>query len=146
MQKINNPKRAIKPFTPTRGRAPITLQGVMPVVPSGMVFMPDRDYTYCRICGQLFQPALNRVSPQEYTAEVMLAAQIQRREWSQLHASKHTSTQHRQLAQSGRHCTPEALQKLVPFGIIPVSDIVFDNESMHAGLEAPRMPTDDVES
>lgn len=114
-------------------------------VPNGMTFMPDRDYTYCRICGVVYQPELNRVPESEYTVEVILAANLLRREWSQYHARSHTSTEHRQLAQSGRHCTPEALQKLVPFGIIPVSDIVFDNESEHAGLEAPRAPVNDVE-
>jgi len=115
----------------------------MPVVPSGMVFNPNRDYTYCRICGVIYQPELNRVP--NPTAEIILAAEILRRQWSQVHAKIHTSTEHRQLALSGRHCTPEALQKLVPFGIIPVTDIVFDQESEHAGLEAGRAPTNDVE-
>lgn len=140
---LTNPKRAIKPFVLTHGRRPILVQGSL-AVPEAQ-FMPNRDYTYCRICGTIFQPELNRVPQDEYTQEVILAAEILRREWSQNHARTHTATQHRQLALSGRHCTPEALQRLVPFGIIPVSDIAFDNESMHAGLEAPRMPTNDVE-
>lgn len=144
--RLNNPKRSIKPFAATRGKLPITLQGMMPVVPDGMLFMPDRDYTYCRICGQVFQPELNRVPQEDYTQEVILAAEIKRRKWSQNHATQHTSAEHRQLALSGRHCTPEALEKLVPFGIIPVSDIVMDDESRHAGLTARRMPTDDVET
>lgn len=137
------PKQLRIPYAP--GRSPITLQGIMPVVPDGMEFMPNRDYTYCRICGTIFQPSLNRVPSQEYTAEVILAANILRREWSQSHAATHTATEHRQLALSGRHCTPEALQKLVPYGIIPVSDISLDTESERAGLEAPRAPVNDVE-
>jgi len=131
-------------YAPNRG--PITLQGMMPVVPVGITFDPNRDYTYCRICGVIFQPALNRVPSSQYTPEVILAANLLRREWSQSHAKLHSDTEHRQLALSGKHCTPEALQKLVPFGIIPVSDIVMDNESEHAGLEAPRMPFNDVET
>lgn len=117
----------------------------MPVVPDGMDFMPNRDYTYCRICGVVFQPALNRVPLDEYTPEVILAAEMQRREWSQSHSKLHTATEHRQLAQSGRHCTPDALQRLVPLGIIPLTDLVMDPESEHAGLTAPRAPFNDVE-
>lgn len=117
----------------------------MPVIPDGIEFMPNRDYTYCRICGVIFQPALNRVAEDAYTPEVILAAEIQRREWSQTHARTHTTTEHRLLALSGRHCTPEALQRLVPFGIIPVTDLVMDPESEQAGLEANRAPRTDIE-
>lgn len=113
--------------------------------PSGMSFDSTRDYVYCRICGVIYQPPLNRIPSPDYTAQVQLAALILRKEWSQKHAKQHTSAQHRQLQLSGRHCTPEALQRLVPFGIIPVSDIVFDEESEHAGLTAARAPFDDVE-
>ena len=111
----------------------------------GFTFIPTRDYVYCRICGVIYQPGLNRVPDEEYTNEVILAAEILRREWSQKHARIHSQAQHRQLALSGRHSTPEALQRLVPYGIIPVVDIVFSEESEHAGLTANRAPTDDVE-
>ena len=107
--------------------------------------MPNRDFVYCRICGTIYQPELNRVPDIEYTAEVILAAELLRREWSQKHAKMHPPSAHRQLAQSGLHCTPEALEKLVPFGIIPVTDIIVSNESEQAGLEAKRMPSNDVE-
>lgn len=143
--KLQNPKRTVSLFGLTNGKGPITLQGVMPVVPVGIEFNPNRDYTYCRICGVIYQPGLNRVPSEQYNSEVILAAEILRREWSQSHAKTHSDHEHRMLTLSGRHCTPEALQKLVPFGIIPVSDIVFDEESEHAGLEAHRAPTDDVE-
>ena len=142
---LQNPKRTIQPFELTNGRRPVVIAGPYFKL-DGLDFIPNRDYTYCRICGTIFQPQLNRVPDEEYTAEVIFAAEILRREWSQTHAKQHSQAQHRQLALSGRHCTPEALQRLVPFGIIPVSDLVFDNESEHAGLEATRMPTDDVES
>jgi hypothetical protein len=121
----------------------LTLQGALVGRPTGLEFMPDRDYTYCRICGVIYQPELNRVP--ELTAEVILAAQILRLEWSQKHARTHSTTEHRQLALSGRHCTPEALQRLVPMGIIPLTDIAFDPESEHAGLTAPRAAPTDAE-
>lgn len=140
-----NTKRTVRANSVTNGKAPITLQGVMPVVPTGMEFMPDRDYTYCRICGRVFQPWLNRVPQEEYTQEVVLAAELLRREWSQSHAKTHSATEHRQLALSGRHCTPEALEHLLPLGIIPLTDLALDDESRQAGLEAPRAPSNDVE-
>lgn len=143
--KLRNPKRSFQPNSLTGGKKPVTLQGAMVGIPSGMDFIPTRDYTYCRICGEIYQPQLNRVSEEEYTSEVILAANILRREWSQRHARTHTSYEHRMLALSGRHCTPEALHRLVPFGIIPVSDIAFDPESEQSGLEAPRAPSNDVE-
>lgn len=145
MPLLINPKRNIEPYAVTNGKRPITLQGVMPVIPKGMEFMPNRDYTYCRICGTIFQPWLNRVPDEEYTQEVVLAAELLRREWSNSHAKTHTVTEHRMLALSGRHCTPEALANLLPMGIVPVSDLALDAESAQAGLEAPRMPVNDVE-
>lgn len=123
----------------------VTIQGGLVGRPTGLEFDPSRDYTYCRICGVVFQPALNRVPLDEYTAEVIFAANIQRREWSQKHARQHTPREHKMLELSGRHCTPEALEVLVTYGIIPVSDIVMDGEHEHAGLQAPRAPVNDVE-
>jgi len=129
-----------------KGKAPVVVHGPSLLhKPEGMEFRPDRPFTYCRVCGEIYQPNLNRLPDWEYTMEVVLAAEITRRNWSQRHAKTHSDTQHRQLATSGRHCTPEALQKLVPMGIIPASDIALDEESEQAGLEVGRMPSDDVE-
>lgn len=114
--------------------------------PEDLGFIPDRPHTMCRICGSVFQPGLDRVPQDEYTMEVQYAAEIQRREWSQTHARTHTSTEHRQLHLSGRAFTPEALVRLAPLGIIPITDMALDEECAAAGLEAPRMPTNDVES
>ncbi len=146
MPKLQNPKRSFVDLSLTKGKKALTIQGAMPVVPEGMKFKPDRPYTYCCICGELFQPELDRVPSNEYTPEVILAAEIQRRAWSHRHAKNHKAHEHRSLALSGRHCTPEALIRLVPFGIIPITDIVLDDESRFAGLEAPRAPNDDVET
>jgi len=123
----------------------VSIQGAMPVVPDGMQFDPSRPYTYCRICGTVYQPGLNRLPICDITDETDLAAELHRREWSSRHARLHSSTEHRSLERSGRHCTPEALQRLVPLGIIPVSDIVMNPESEHAGLTAPRAPNNDCE-
>jgi hypothetical protein len=144
MTPLSNVKRTIAPHALTQGKAPVRIHGPL-FAPDGLLFNPQRDYVYCRICGVIYQPELNRLPNNEYTAEVQLTALNMRREWSFKHARLHPPSQHRLLALSGRHVTPEALQRLVPFGIIPVSDIAFDNESEHAGLEAPRAPTNDVE-
>ena len=143
---VLNPKRSISPYSATGGNSPLVLQGPRFLQrPEGMRFIPNRDFVYCRICGTIYQPELNRVSDEEYTAEVILAAELLRREWSQKHAKTHPPSAHRRLAMSGLHCTPEALEKLVPFGIIPVTDIIVNKESEQAGLEAKRMPVNDVE-
>lgn len=41
--------------------------------------------------------------------------------------------------------TPEAAYKLIPLGIIPVSDMIFDSATEQAAHEAPRLdaPTQD---
>lgn len=141
---ISNIKRTIQPNALTKGRRPILVNGPM-FGCDGILFNHTRDYTYCRICGVIYQPELNRLPDNLYTPEVVLQATEMRREWSKRHAKTHPASHHRKLALSGRHCTPEALQRLVPFGIIPVSDIVFDDESEHAGLTSPRAPFNDVE-
>lgn len=137
--RIENPKRTIKPYSISNGKPAITLAVGM-TTPDGMEFDPKRDHSYCRICGTVYQ-----TQPAPNTAQEVLDAELLRRRWSQKHARLHTTRQHRQLAQSGMHCTPEALVKLAPLGIIPVSDIVLSDESEHAGLTAPRMPTTDAE-
>ena len=131
-----------RPYHATGGNRPLLVVGPL-FTPEGMKFRPDRDYTYCRICGVIYQPELNRAEIQ--TAEVILEADLLRRDWSQRHARLHPQWEHEQLAKSGLHCTPEALEKLVPFGIIPVTDIIVSDESRAAGLEAKRMPDNDVE-
>lgn len=110
---------------------------------TNLEFDPSRPYTYCRLCGDIFQPALNRLAFP--TLLDSLEATDQRKAWSHKHARTHTDAEHNQLLLSGLHCTPEALHKLVPFGIIPASDIAISNESEHAGLEAPKAPLDDVQ-
>ena len=108
-----------------------------------MEFEPECSHTFCRICGITFQSELDRTP--EPDAMIEFEARMRRMEWSHKHAKTHPAREHEALEKSGRFLTPEAAVKLVPLGIIPVQDIVFSDESEHAGLEAPRMPTDDVE-
>jgi hypothetical protein len=147
MQLATNPKRAtsVKARGLTRGKPAIMLTGMMIGKPAEMSFIPNRDYTYCRVCGTIYQPALSQVPDHEYTAEVQYAATLLRREWSHNHAYTHSSTEHRQLHLSGRHLTPEAQTRLAAFGLIALTDLALDAESAAAGLEAPRMPDNDVE-
>lgn len=121
------------------------LYGVMLGKPEEMAFMPNRDYVACCVCGEVFQHWLSRVDENEYTNEVRLAAEIKRREWTQIHSRTHSEAQHRQLALSGRQFTPEATYKLCSLGLIPLSDIVMSDEHAQAGLESRRMPINDVE-
>lgn len=103
-------------------------------------FRKDRDHTFCRICGKVFQPALNRLPDEYYGDSAIYEAMLQRRAWSEKHARTHPAREHELLRLSGRFVTPEAALALVPYGIIPVQDIVFSVEHEQAGLEAVRMP------
>jgi hypothetical protein len=114
-------------------------------------FRRDRPFTFCRICGRVFQPGLARISSAEWDGPdaqlIQTAAEIERREWSQKHARTHTSKEHRQLERSGRFLTPEATFVLAPFGIAPLGDMVLeDDEVVSAAAEAPRAPVDAPET
>ena len=70
----------------------------------------------------------------------------ERQEWANKHAKTHSEREHLDLRASGLLVTPEAAEKLVPYGIIPVQDIVMNEESAHAALQAARAPSDDAET
>lgn len=110
---------------------------------TNLEFDPQRDHTFCRICGAVFQSELDRIDQQ--TVFEAFEARMRRMEWSHRHAKRHPSREHEELARSGRFLTPEATEKLVPYGIIPVQDIVMSDEVRHAGLLAPRAPINDAE-
>lgn len=77
--------------------------------------------------------------------EVQWAVDILLQEWAINHNKIHPEHQHRSFRRSGRFLTPEATEKLVPLGIIPVSDMLVNDEAEHAARLAPRAPKDDVE-
>lgn len=114
--------------------------------PPEMQFEPSRDHTFCRICGGFFQGPLDRMAFEEQTPEILFAAFLDRREWSQKHARCHDPAEHERLRISGMFCTPEATEKLVTLGIIPFQDILENEEHEHAGKQAARMPLDDAET
>ena len=72
-------------------------------------------------------------------------AVVMRKEWSDRHSKTHSTKEHEMLRKSGHLVTPEALERLVAFGIAPVSDIVLSDEHRHAALQANRTPSDDCE-
>jgi hypothetical protein len=108
-------------------------------------FYPDRDYTLCRVCGAIFQAEIT-FSDEWHSPANLLMAYGERREWSHRHALTHSTTQHRQLAESGRLLTPEAAHRLAAYGIAPVGDMVFSEEHARACLESNPVPTDSVET
>ena len=106
----------------------------------GFAFEPSKPHSYCNICGDYFQSELDRLSL-PLPSEVYAAAELRRR-WSVKHSGSHTSAEHRSYKASGLFMLPEAALRLIPFGIVPISDIVLDesNSSRQAASEAPRSP------
>ena len=118
----------------------------------GLRFRPDKPHTACRICGAVYQSDADRELPSYLPADdagmaayEVWAAESQRRRWSDNHAKTHTTTQHRQLALSGRFCTVEAAGKLASYGIISLSDAIFDPDYAEALLEISPIPDLDSE-
>lgn len=116
----------------------------------GLEFLPDKPFQGCRICGAVFQSALDRDHPYRGLPEHMQLAReysaIQRRkQWSLAHAKTHTEKEHLDLAMSGAWCTPEAAQKLAAYGVIAVSDLILNPEVSSALYEASAVPLVDVE-
>jgi hypothetical protein len=112
----------------------------------GLEYNPGRPARHCKICGRSFQPALARSDKWLTSAEAQLTVEILLKNWATYHNRTHSSREHESFQKSGRFLSPEATEKLVPLGIIPVSDIVTDDEVRHAGLLAPRAPKDDTEA
>jgi len=119
--------------------------GVIGLTPSdGFMFDITRPAQHCKLCGDSFQPWLARTDEFLSDGEVQLAVQIELDEWRRRHNNKHTEAEHKALAESGKMMTPEAALRLIPLGIYPLDDLMFDEEVMQAGLEAPRAPINDV--
>lgn len=116
------------------------MKGPVIGLPAEIPFRADREYTFCCLCGELFQPELERVADARYTPQIRKQSMSIQRWWADSHNKKHPDWEHRQYRLSGRFLTPEATHRLVPYGIIPLSDLVFDGDSAAAGLQAPRMP------
>jgi len=115
------------------------MKGPVIGLPKEIPFRADREYTFCRICGDIFQPELERLPDDLYTEQVREDSMGMQLWWAQQHNRTHSDAEHRQLKLSGRFLTPEATYKLVPYGVIPLSDLIFDNGNAAAGMEAPRI-------
>ncbi len=93
----------------------------------------NKGYTYCGICGDIFQSRLNEP-----------LATNERRQWSFDHAATHSLVEHAEFTKSGRTMTPEAAIKLMPYGVVAVSDMVFDDELSRVLQRTSSTPTSDA--
>jgi len=111
-------------------------------------FDPNFPYQYCRLCGALFQSSLDRKVPYGHTpgnSRIAYLAQEKRHEWAMTHATEnHKPEEHDLLRFSGLYMTAEAAKKLAGYGIVPLSQMLVDEATSMALLEAPRKPEDDA--
>ena len=105
----------------------------------GLLFRADRPYTICRLCGKVYQTANDRA-----LGNCPLTLD-DRKKWSLKHAKEHSDNEHRLLALSGLVVTPDAAIELAAFGIIPVSDLVLNDEVESALAESKPVPFNDAE-
>lgn len=105
----------------------------------GIEFEPDKPFVCCVICGAI------RQTPHDRTNKNVLWGLRNRRAWAEKHRKLHSEREHRQLRNSGLSMTPEAAKKLAAFGVIPVMDMVMNEETAVALLESSPIPTDDAE-
>lgn len=106
---------------------------------SGLKFSPHKPFAACRLCGAVYQSERDRTEP--WSDELRTYHDV----WRGVHNRKHSEFEHKMLALSGRQLTPEAAYRLAPYGVIPMLDIVLDDEVKHAMATAPRAPQDDAE-
>lgn len=102
------------------------------------VFDSEKPYRFCCICGAVYQCDVQRELTPDAPADRHAHAYQLRQVWAEAHAKTHTQAEHRQLRMSGRSVTPEAAERLVPFGIAPLTDMLVSDEHAHAGRQAPR--------
>ena len=115
----------------------IYMEGMLVSRPTDYTFRADAPHTYCRVCGAVFQTQRDRDSVSQVALRIEATAN--RKRWSHEHSATHSLQVHQELIASGRFMTPEAAIKLIPLGIIPVSDMIFDPSVEQAAHEAPRL-------
>lgn len=117
----------------------------------GLQFTPHVPYTFCRICGDVFQTAYDRDPTSKFSnwlpdlEAVARFATLLRKEWSLKHSKEHKMHEHLSLAMSGRFLTPEASIKLASFGAFSIIDMAIDNEVESALKESSPIPDDDAQ-
>lgn len=133
---LSSELRRIRAVNNPTGRH-IVIEGTLLGKPAGYLFDSNAPHTYCRICGAVFQTAQDRASVLDYKLRADSTAR--RKRWSLEHAATHSMAEHNHLVVSGRYMTAIAASKLVPLGIYPVSDMIFDPAVAQAAAEAPRL-------
>lgn len=105
----------------------------------GQDFDPTRPFTYCRLCGAVYQTAQSRSNDPQDQIE---SADIRRR-WSYSHiALRHTQKELDALEKSGLYMTADAQRVLAPLGVVAISDFPKSKEHHEAGLSADRYRED----
>lgn len=113
---------------------------------TSLSFRKDRRYAGCRLCGVLFQPRAAIETPDDrYTLALQVRVEAEIADWRKKHSRQHPDREHLSFSASNLTFTPEAANRLAPFGLVPIGDGE-DPEIAVALLEAPRAPVDDVES
>src|SRR5205823_20815 len=126
----------------------VIAQGFAFFLPGTLEFDPNRPYTGCLLCGEVFQSRIDRRVPEGHLPHNSLIAKLafdRRQKWVDEHYRTHSEYEHRQHRLSGRFATPDAAQKLASFGLFSAVDIVIDNEVENALKNAPVIPTNDAQ-
>jgi hypothetical protein len=122
---------------------------------TGLRFLPHRPFTGCCICGAVFQSEADRfpsdvfeANPRQFDfdpSHVTLYALGMRKEWSLQHAKTHPEREHLALQASGQWATPEAVHRLVAYGVVNLGDSLINDEHEDALRESSPIPVNDVE-
>lgn len=150
-----------KPAEPIMLSTPIGLNSL------GAAFNIDAPFSACRICGTIYQSKFDRLcrtyleegrlvenyNPltrhSSFTGDLVATNTLEiaterRARWRRLHERRyHTVKEIAVLQSTGFAFTPEAANKLAPYGITPLGNM--HEEIVNALFEAPRAPYVDVE-
>lgn len=115
----------------------MVFEGMLVGAPKDYLFDPTSPHSYCRLCGAVYQTPSQRSRTK--TPQEQIATTLARKNWCEKHSASHSRKDHTELIASGRYMTPEATLKLVPLGIIPLTDMVFSKDHEDAAGQAPRL-------
>lgn len=137
---------------PSHPRYLYTEAGTVALDPSLNPFDADYPYSYCRICGFVYQPAAQRATVLPIFQLPNAPNDSVSKQLARCNAMVQHERQHEadgSLDKYNKHYapgfTPEAAHRLVPYGIIPLSDMVLNHEVEHAANTAPRAPYPTIE-
>lgn len=135
------------PFSP---REQLLLSTPLGLTELGCEFNPHAPFTACRLCGELWQTPLDRLSQELADDGEILRAQAiaaeqtdLRHTWLEHHNNQHhDKTEIEALNMLGWAMMPSAAHRLAPFGIAPTGNL--HNEIIDAMATAPRAPNTDA--